>query len=142
MRFELHCHTLHSRISIPCGLEKPSEVVKQAAKVGLDGIAITDHDTTNGWDEARKEAKKQGIMFIPGIEVSSGMGHILGLGVSEGVPSNMGIGETVDQIRERGGIAIAAHPFDIRGHGIRHRLSEADAAEAFNALSLDRVSNR
>lgn len=142
MRFELHCHTKHSMTPAPLDcMEEPAEAVKQAKRAGLTGIAITDHDTNAGWKEASEEAKKQGIVFVPGMEISSRRGHILGLGIAERVPSGLGIEETVDRIHEAGGIAIAAHPFDIRGHGVKDWFRETDAVEVFNALSVDRFSN-
>lgn len=143
MRFEIHCHTKHSNATIPWdGLESPADAVRQAKKAGLSGIAITDHDSIKAWKEAKEETKRLGLAFIPGIEVNSRHGHILGLGVSDSVPRGMGVEATIEAIHDQGGIAIAAHPFDIRNHGIRHWFSKADAVEAFNALSLDRFSNR
>jgi len=142
MRFELHCHTKHSTTVAPLDCkEEPVEVVRQAKRSGLAGIAITDHDTTAAWKAAKAEAKKQGVVFIPGIEISSKRGHILGLGVSEAIGAKHSVGETIDRIHDAGGIAIAAHPFDIRGHGVKELLSKADAVETFNALSVDRFSN-
>lgn len=142
MRFELHCHTRHSISVAPLdSMEEPAEVVRQAKRAGLAGIAITDHNNNAGWKEARDEAERQGIVFIPGMEISSRSGHILGLGLSDKVRSGLGLGETIDRIHDAGGIAVAAHPFDIRGHGVRERFKEADGVEVFNALSVDRFSN-
>jgi len=142
MRFELHCHTKHSVAGAPLDcMEEPIDVVRWAKRIGLDGIAITDHDTINGWKTARTESRNQGLVFIPGIEISSRDGHILGLGVSDRIDAGLGIEETVDRIHDAGGIAVSAHPFDIRGHGAKELLVKADAVEAFNALSIDRFSN-
>ena len=57
------------------------------------------------------------------------------------IRKGLGIEETVEKIHESGGVAVAAHPFDIRGQGVREGLRKVDAVEAFNALSLDRFSN-
>jgi predicted metal-dependent phosphoesterase TrpH len=122
-------------------MEEPAEAVKQAKQAGLSGIAITDHNNNAGWKEAREEAKRQGIIFIPGMEISSRRGHILGLGISDRIQSGLSVEETVERIHEAGGIAVAAHPFDIRGHGLKDWFHETDAVEAFNALSVDRFSN-
>ena len=79
MQFEIHCHTNHSKGSkIPTEvMMSPKEVVRLAKKRGIDGLAITDHKVTTAWDEARREAKKQGIIFIPGQEIETSDGQEL-----------------------------------------------------------------
>lgn len=143
MKLELHCHSFHSKgtkirtEAIP----SPREIVREAKRKGLDGVALTDHNEVGGWGEARAEARKRGLLFIPGIEMNTLEGHVIGLGISEKIPRGLGAEETMDRIREQGGLAVAPHPFDIRGDGIRELFRKADAAEAFNALNLDRFSN-
>ena len=68
----------------------PAEVVRLADAAGLAVVALTDHDTTAGLPEARREAAKfPHLSLVPGIEVSArfspGILHVLGLGVAEGV---------------------------------------------------------
>lgn len=142
-RFELHCHSHYSRGSkIPCeGLPSPGEIVRSAKARGLSGVAITDHGNIMCWRDAREEAGKQGILFIPAMEIDSSAGHIIGLGLTEGVRNGLCVGETADKIREQGGVAVAAHPFDMRGFGIKNRISLVDVVEVFNAMNLDRISN-
>lgn len=113
-----------------------------AKRLGLSGAAITDHDSTKCWKGAGEEAKRQGMIFIPSMEVSSAEGHIIGLGLTQGIRSGLSAEETADSIRGQGGVAIAAHPFDVRGFGIGRKIILMDAVEVFNAMSLDRVSNR
>lgn len=143
MEIELHCHSHHSKgRSLPVeGIPSPQEVVKHAKSIGLGGVAITDHNTIKGWDEARKEAKKQGILFIPGLEIDTKRGHILALGITEHVRAGLDVGETVDRIGEQGGISIAAHPFSIDDKGVKYEYNKADAVEVFNSLALDRFAN-
>lgn len=75
---DLHTHTTCSD-----GTYTPSELVVYAAKKGLSAIAVTDHDTAEGIEEAVYQGKKSGIEVIPGIEVSTEYGetdiHIVGL---------------------------------------------------------------
>jgi hypothetical protein len=144
MRFELHCHSHYSKgKKIPVeGLDSPAQMVRAAKRLGLEGLALTDHSTHSGWKEASLEAKKQNIIFIPGIEISSREGHILGLGLTDYVKSGLPVEETLDRVREQGAVSIAAHPFDIRREGIGKASLKADAIEAFNSMNLDRVSNR
>lgn len=76
MRADLHVHTTSSDGSL-----SPAEVVRRAKNKGLDAIAVTDHDTVNGLDEAICEAEKTGVKLVRGIELSSFSNceiHVLG----------------------------------------------------------------
>ena len=78
---DLHSHSTASDGTLP-----PADVVRLAKSNGLSGLALTDHDTIAGLPEAAAEAKRQGIDFLPGIEISCdyprpGTMHMLGLGV-------------------------------------------------------------
>lgn len=131
LRLDLHVHTSHS-IDGFCSLE---EAVKAAKAKGLNGIAITDHNTIAGHVEARK-LSKGGFLVIPGIEVTSSEGHIVGLGISKLIPKRMTAKETVKQIKEQGGVAIAAHPFALgRSPSLVHR-AKFDAIEGINSRAL------
>lgn len=143
MRLELHAHSHYSRGSkLPTeGISSPRDIIRTAKRIGLQGVALTDHNVIKGWKEARIEAKKLRLLFIPGIEISSREGHIIALGITEHVPRNLSIDETVERIHELGGLAVAPHPFDIKGDGVREAFVKADAAEVFNSLNLDRFSN-
>lgn len=74
---DLHLHTTASD-----GTFDPSELVNYASEIGLKTIAVTDHDTVGGIDEAADAASKAGIELIPGIEMGTDTGgtdiHILG----------------------------------------------------------------
>lgn len=75
---DLHLHSYHSD-----GDDSPSSIMKQAKRSGLKAVTLTDHNTLNGINEAKTEAKKLGLLFLEGIEVScsyKGMDiHIIGL---------------------------------------------------------------
>jgi predicted metal-dependent phosphoesterase TrpH len=64
MRIDLHTHSTASD-----GTDRPSAVMAAAAAAGLDVVAITDHDTTGGWDEALA-ARPPGLTVVPGVEFS------------------------------------------------------------------------
>ena len=66
MTIDLHTH---SRVSD--GTASPRELVHAAADAGLDVVALTDHDTTLGWDEAAAAAAEAGIGLVRGIEIST-----------------------------------------------------------------------
>ena len=63
---DLHAHSNRSD-----GKDSPSELVRKAKAAGLSVLAITDHDTTDGWEEAAKAAQSERIGLVPGIEVST-----------------------------------------------------------------------
>ncbi|MDP9443794.1 MAG: PHP domain-containing protein [Actinomycetota bacterium] len=65
MRIDLHTHSDRSD-----GTDAPADVVRLAAAAGLDVVALTDHDTADGWDEAAAAARHVGVGFVPGIEIS------------------------------------------------------------------------
>ncbi|WP_105032748.1 PHP domain-containing protein [Arthrobacter ruber] len=65
MRIDLHTHS-----NVSDGTEDPDVLIASAAAAGLDAVALTDHDSTAGWDRARAAAEGLGISFVPGMEVS------------------------------------------------------------------------
>jgi 3',5'-nucleoside bisphosphate phosphatase len=91
-------HT-HSRVSD--GTESPAEVVEQAVAAGLSAIALTDHDTTAGWPDARQAAERTGLGLLPGVELSTRLGwrsvHVLGYLVD---PEHPGLVAETARIRE------------------------------------------
>ncbi|MGA7688777.1 MAG: PHP domain-containing protein [Jiangellales bacterium] len=66
MRIDLHTHS-----SVSDGTDSPTELVDAAAAAGVDVLALADHDTARGWDEAGEAANAAGIELVPAIEVSS-----------------------------------------------------------------------
>ena len=65
MTIDLHAHSTESD-----GTQRPEQVVASAAEAGLTTVALTDHDTTRGWDAAREAATAYGVDVVPGIEIS------------------------------------------------------------------------
>jgi predicted metal-dependent phosphoesterase TrpH len=76
---------LHTHSTASDGSLSPAELMERASERGLSAIALTDHDTIAGLEEAEKEAEKHGLRFIPGIEIEilwePGEFHLLGLGI-------------------------------------------------------------
>ena len=66
MRIDLHAHT-----AVSDGTTSPADLVAQARDAGLDVVAITDHDTTAGWDEAVQAAGRLGVGLVRGLEMST-----------------------------------------------------------------------
>ncbi len=84
--FDLHNHSTCSD-----GLLSPTQLIELAARTGVDAIALTDHDTTDGLDEAREAAQQAGIGFVPGVEISASWGdtvlHVVGLDIDPSAPA-------------------------------------------------------
>ncbi|MDR0750999.1 MAG: CehA/McbA family metallohydrolase [Christensenellaceae bacterium] len=107
--FELHTHTQHSD-----GDFIVSELIENAKKAGLAGIALTDHNTYSGYNEASDEGKKLEVLVIPGIEWTTFYGHLTVLGGSASndwrVVSPATIKENVLSARKSGACIGVAHP--------------------------------
>ena len=110
---DFHIHTSHSFDS----LTPPGVVVEIAKRRGLNGIAVTDHDTIGGALAAVSANKDPDFLVIPGIEVKSDLGDVIGLYLSRDIKSHA-FGDVIEEIHEQGGIAYVPHP--IRTFGAAH----------------------
>ena len=108
-RYDLQVHTDAS----PCSAASPAEIAVAAVETGLDGIAITNHDTTAGVSEVRHAiAGLDGeIDVISGVEVTTTQGHLLALGVHE-PPPQADPRTVIEDVHDQGGVAVLSHPFD------------------------------
>lgn len=144
LKAELHAHTWYSmgeKIKVE-GIHSPEQMVRHASRIGLDVLAITDHNAFNGAIEAEKFAKKYGIVVIKGEEIETAEGkHVIGLGLNEYISPRKPFWDTLDLIRGQGGIAVAPHPFDIDNKGLGKKALACDAIEVFNAINKDKFSN-
>ena len=141
MKCDFHVHTRYSYDSNSL----PKEVVEKAIQKGIDCLAITDHEEVEGAKEVMEYAFGKSILIIPGIEVKSKKGDILGLNVREIIPAGLSAKETIQRIREQGGMAIIAHPFamfySFKGD-LKDFLGEIDGIEAFNAAIFSSENKR
>jgi predicted metal-dependent phosphoesterase TrpH/glycosyltransferase involved in cell wall biosynthesis len=135
---DLHMHTDWSHdCSIPVG-----DLLEHAERIGLGGIAVTDHNAFGGALEAVELARGRDLVVVPGEEIKTdGQGEVIGLFLREEIPRGLPFAETIAAIREQGGLVYLPHPFD-RMHAIpdpatlhRH-LAEIDVLEVFNARLL------
>jgi hypothetical protein len=136
MKVDMHLHTIYSGDSI-C---KPSKVVEAAKRAGLDGIAITDHDTTKAWGEAVAEGRKKGVAVILGEEiVVEHEGRVVGEVLGYFLKHQIGRGDVHDvlsEIRRQGGLTALPHPFCFyRGMrmNVEELVDEIQAVEVFNS---------
>ena len=83
--FDLHNHSTCSD-----GLLSPTQLIELAARTGVDAIALTDHDTTDGLEEAAIAANQAGVVLVPGVEISVSWGdttlHVVGLQIDAAAP--------------------------------------------------------
>ncbi|WP_332898811.1 PHP domain-containing protein [Haladaptatus sp. CMSO5] len=140
---ELHTH---SQLSFD-GRDPVDLLLEQAAAVGLDALAITDHDEIDASLEAAEKAPEYGLVGIPGMEITSAAGHILAFGIQEKIPAYRPFDETLDRIREQGGLAVIPHPFQksrsgVAPHITTDQLASADAIEVYNSRLLTGRANR
>ena len=97
---DLHLHSTASD-----GTDPPAHLVEKAAQAGLSAIALTDHDTTAGCAEAAEAARRIGIDFLCGIEISAryprpGVMHLLGYGVEPDHPVLASLMQRLQEGRE------------------------------------------
>jgi len=133
LKIDLHVHTRYSEDSTTT----LKEVVHYAKKRGLDGVAVTDHDTILG---ALRLAEQKNLIVIPGVEVSSLHGHVLALNVTEPIEPKLSLPETVERIHRLGGLAVIAHPAAVLKTGMGHKIissaSKLDAVEVINTAAF------
>ncbi len=136
LKLDMHVHTSYSHD----GRDPPALVVARAARIGLDGLAITDHNNQDGVGEALDAGREEGITVIPGIEVSCREGHILLYGSPEfELSGERTAGAVLSILRDSYPecIAAVAHPFDFyrSGMGWESVKYDFDAVETVNAHS-------
>jgi predicted metal-dependent phosphoesterase TrpH/glycosyltransferase involved in cell wall biosynthesis len=134
---DLHMHTDHSHdCAVPV-----ADLLDYAEAQGLGAIAITDHNVFAGAQEAVQLARGLDLVVIPGEEIKTEKGEVIGLFLDEKIERGLPMAETIAAIREQGGVVYLPHPFD-RLHTIpdaptlhRH-LPEIDVFEVYNARLL------
>jgi predicted metal-dependent phosphoesterase TrpH len=133
---------VHSEASYD-GHDPVDLLLEHAAEIGLDGIVITDHDVIHESIRAAELAPEYGLIGIPGVEVSTEVGHLLAIGVSEMPPRRAPLDETVRWVRDHDGVAVVPHPFQRSRHGVpRRHLVDCDAIEVFNSWLFTGFRNR
>jgi predicted metal-dependent phosphoesterase TrpH len=106
--------------------------LKCAKLKGLAGVAITDHNKFDGIFEASHLAKREGLLLVPGMEIATNKGDIIGLFLKEEVTKH-NFRDAVRAIKRQGGLAVLPHPYK-RTHKISSAmLDEIDLIEVFNA---------
>lgn len=147
---DLHIHSIYSydgTASVPA-------ILGRAKQIGLDVIAITDHDEINGSLKALDLASQFDMEVIPGVEVTTAEGDLLALNVMKLIERGRSLIETVLEVRESGGFCIAPHPMagglgmkSLSAYSIKQALRNSEVAqtligiETYNATTIDKMSN-
>jgi predicted metal-dependent phosphoesterase TrpH len=131
MKIDLHIHTKFSWD----GFSTPKEIVDAAIQKGIDCICVADHGQIQGAIEAMKYGFDKNILVIPGIEIMTLSGDILGINVKKIIPDFRPALETIQEIKKQGGMAVIPHPFWVLSSmkNDKEFLLAADAIEIFNA---------
>jgi glycosyltransferase involved in cell wall biosynthesis len=131
---DCHVHTNHSRdCAVPV-----DDLLERAAEVGLDVVAVTDHNEIAGALEAAEIADRYGVRVIIGEEVKTLEGEVIGLFLNERIPPGLTFAETIAEIKGQGGVVYVPHPFD-RLHTVpgsrllKANLTDLDVIEVFNS---------
>jgi predicted metal-dependent phosphoesterase TrpH len=148
---DLHMHTIYSYD----GTATVPAVLRRAHEIGLDVIAITDHDEIAGSQKALELASHFGVEVIPGIEITTAEGDLLALFVKEKIQAGLSLVDTILNVRELNGICIVPHPLaggmgmkSLSGYALLKALRNPDVVETligietYNATSLDRMGNQ
>jgi predicted metal-dependent phosphoesterase TrpH len=141
-RVDFHCHTKYSK----CSNLEPKDIFKLCRKLELQGIMICDHNTIKGSLAFKKIlTPNEDFIFVPGIEISTNRGEIIGAWIEEDL-TTFHFPEVTEEIKEKGGMVVIPHPFDII-RGKRFRVTELDlpfidAIEVFNSRCILPKANK
>jgi ABC-type cobalamin/Fe3+-siderophores transport system ATPase subunit len=126
-RTDLHVHTFGGSHDVVDRLMTPEAIVAEAVRLGLDIVAITDHNEICNVEPALAAAVDQGVLVIPGVELSTSRGHLLAYLptlsalrkfygrvdiVDAGNPESRcksGVSEILDELNRLGGFGVLAH---------------------------------
>lgn len=126
----------------------PETMVRWCLEHGIGVLAVTDHNEFGGYEELQEAAHGR-IVVIPGEEIKTAEGELIGLFLSAHIPRGLGAEETARAIRAQGGVVNVPHPFDgLRGGRLTHdaldrlvSLGLVDMLEAFNARITHPANN-
>jgi hypothetical protein len=145
VRIDLHSHTMWSGDSTTT----PDELAAAVEGAGIDVLCITDHNTIAG-AVALAEPGRLPCRVVVGEELRTRAGEIIGLFLSERIPTGISPVEAAVAIRDQGGVVYVPHPFDPMRHNLAQpALDElvaaglVDVLEVFNAkTSLSHLNER
>lgn len=130
IQVDLH---LHTKFSGDATISPKFVVDSLYAHPRIKGVAVTDHDSLEGYFQMRKLAEAyKDLVIVPGIEVTTTLGHLIVLGVEEKPAYCAPLEVVIDFAKERQGIVVIPHPYRVGGIGEAAEKTPADAVETFN----------
>lgn len=112
------------------------DIVARCNKTGINCLAIADHGTTDG---AKKIQESTSFKIIVAEEILTEFGEIMGMFLTETIPSGLSVEETISRIRKQDGIVCIPHPYDVirssalKRHSLMKIIDDVDVIEVFNA---------
>lgn len=137
MKVDLHLHdnkySTDSHISI-------EEIVKEAKRKGLDGIALTNHENPDVVKEIDQLVEKYDFVIFPGVEYLTKDGDIVAFGIDKLPDEQMSAQEFIEYVDRFGGTCTAAHPYRTNNRGLEDKLYTVKgltAIEGYNGSTSD-----
>jgi predicted metal-dependent phosphoesterase TrpH len=135
LKLDMHLHSCFSND----GMGTPQDLIKSLKKRGLQGMALTDHNTIQGYRTVQQVAPND-FLVIPSVEISTADGHLLAINVTETIQAGLSVEETVEHIIDAGGEPIVPHLFrllsGIKKDKLKRIQTKISAIEVFNGCSV------
>ena len=136
LRADLH---LHTKYSFDC-TTTPQAIIRRCQKIGINCVAVADHGTIEGAQRVKEIAP---FRVIVAEEILTPLGEVMGMFLTESIPSNIPVDEAFGRIKAQNGLVCLPHPFDSM-RGINDRgfseisklLLQVDVLEVFNSRAL------
>ena len=131
MLYDLHVHTKYSYD----GVHTPEKIVKEADKIGLDGLAFTDHMNVDSWKDIPKLKKKYKLDIIKGQEIivtenSLFAGEVIGIYMKKPILEVLDMKDCIKELRKQKALIIIPHPFKSKFKNLKKY--DFDALETLN----------
>lgn len=130
---------------------KPQQIIDCCLKNGIDFIALTDHNTMQGYFYLKELIEKENlpIFLIPGEEIASREGEVIGLFLKEEIPKGLSLEQTIAEVKKQDALLYLPHPFDsLRRERIRDKSliekfeKDFEIIEIFNSRNLKSSDNK
>jgi hypothetical protein len=140
IRADLHVHTRYS----PDATNQPRSIVEKLnAHPKIKVVAITDHNTIEGYSEMQKLASAyEDVLVVPGVEIGAIEGEIIVLGITELPPKPWKAKNIIAFAVANDGLTIAPHPYRGLGLGDLVRQLDVDAVEVLNGITPSNLNKQ
>jgi len=135
LKADLHIHT---KYSMDCSTPL-DQIIERCLDIGINCLAVADHGTISGALEMKRIAP---FTVIVAEEILTSAGEIMGLFLSDEIPSNLSLEETLNRIKAQGGLVCIPHPYDrfrqsaLKRNAFKRIMPSVDIVEVLNARNL------